>query len=43
MGQDKLKEAIKMVKENSMMLGKASRHLDIPKTTINDRLDGFSA
>jgi transposase len=41
--QDKLEEAIKMVRENTMTLGEASRHFDIPKTTIYDRLDGYAS
>jgi hypothetical protein len=37
--QERLDNAILLVKEKTMMLGKASRHFEIPKTTIFDRMN----
>jgi hypothetical protein len=37
--QDKMDEAIRAVKDKTMTLGQASKHFEIPKTTIFDRLN----
>jgi predicted DNA-binding protein (UPF0251 family) len=37
--QERLEEAIRLVKEKTMTLGEASKHFEIPKTTIFDRMN----